>query len=115
MNHTPLGVMATLATESGTAFYVSLVQLANKIGVDLARLPHTVKILLENIARRAGSRDVTEADVVALARWPNGAGGIHCVHAGTGVDAGFHGVPAVVDLAALRSAVARSGRRAPTG
>ena len=67
-----LGVTATLTTHSGTASYVSLAKLATKTGADVARLPHTVKILLENIARRAGGRDVTDADVVALAQWPNG-------------------------------------------
>src|SRR5688572_11531468 len=39
--------------------------MAAKTGAEVARLPHTVKFLLENIARRAGGRDVSEADVVA--------------------------------------------------
>ncbi len=68
-----LNVTASLAIGPETASYVSLAKLAAKTGADVARLPHTVKILLENIARRAGGRDVSEADVVALARWPNGA------------------------------------------
>ena len=73
-NHpNPLGVTATLATDSGPASYVSLARLAMKTGASVARLPHTVKILLENIARRAGGRDVSDTDVVALAQWPNGA------------------------------------------
>src|SRR5438093_3857709 len=37
---------------------------------DLQRLPHTLKILLENLLRRTGSRDVRDEDVAALARWP---------------------------------------------
>src|SRR5439155_2572593 len=80
-------------------------------GADLPRLPHTVKILLENLLRRAGTRDVSEGDVAALAQWP----------AEPPPDAAvafmparvlmqdFTGVPAVVDLAAIRSAVARAG------
>ena len=75
----------------------------------MARLPHTVKILLENIARRAGGRDVSEADVVALARWPNGAAASIAFMPARVLMQDFTGVPAVVDLAALRSAVARSG------
>jgi aconitate hydratase len=109
-NHpNPLGVMATLATYSGSASYVSLAKLATKTGADVARLPHTVKILLENIARRAGGRDVTDADVVALAQWPHGADASLAFMPARVLMQDFTGVPAVVDLAALRSAVARSG------
>ena len=109
MINDPLGVTARLITDSGTASYVSLAKLAAKTGADVARLPHTVKILLENIARRAGGRDVTEADVVALARWPNGADASIAFMPARVLMQDFTGVPAVVDLAALRSAVARSG------
>ena len=104
-----LDSVATLKTASGNARYVSLAKLAAKTGTDVARLPHTVKILLENIARRAGGRDVSEADVVALARWPDGADCVPRLHAGASVDAGLHRRAAVVDLAAMRSAVARAG------
>ncbi|MBL8337383.1 MAG: hypothetical protein JNM97_11455, partial [Rhodoferax sp.] len=65
MTNDPLDITTTLATASGAASYVSLAKLAANTGADVASLPHTVKILLENIARRAGSRDVSEADVVA--------------------------------------------------
>jgi len=105
----PLGVTATLTTQAGTASYVSLAKLAAKTNTDVGRLPHTVKILLENIARRAGGRDVTEADVTALAQWPNGADAPIAFMPGRVLMQDFTGVPAVVDLAALRSAVARSG------
>ncbi|MFZ1832220.1 MAG: hypothetical protein WAU27_05340, partial [Pseudomonadales bacterium] len=67
-----LDSIATLKTTSGSARYMSLDRLAAQTGADVARLPHTVKILLENIARRAGGRDVSQADVESLARWPNG-------------------------------------------
>jgi len=109
MINNPFGVAATLTTQSGTASYVSLAKLAAKTSTDVGRLPHTVKILLENIARRAGGRDVTEADVVALAQWPNGADAPIAFMPGRVLMQDFTGVPAVVDLAALRSAVARSG------
>ena len=51
MRTDPLGVPASLITDSGTAFYMGLAKLAAKTGADVARLPHTLKILLENIAR----------------------------------------------------------------
>ncbi|HRI49413.1 MAG TPA: aconitate hydratase AcnA [Pseudomonadota bacterium] len=104
-----LDSIATLKTESGTARYLSLAKLAGKTGIDLARLPHTVKILLENIARRAGGRDVSQADVKALARWPDGADASLAFMPARVLMQDFTGVPAVVDLAAMRSAVARAG------
>ncbi len=39
-------------------------------GARLDVLPHTVKILLENLLRRSGGRDVSDEDVSALASWP---------------------------------------------
>ena len=104
-----LGYTATLKMQSGDVRYVSLDKLAGGIGADVARLPHTVKILLENIARRAGGRDVSPADVEALARWPNGADASLAFMPARVLMQDFTGVPAVVDLAAMRSAVARAG------
>ena len=104
-----LDSIATLKTASGNLRYVSLARLAGKTGADLARLPHTVKILLENIARRAGGRDVSQADVRSLARWPDGADAALAFMPARVLMQDFTGVPAVVDLAAMRSAVARAG------
>jgi aconitate hydratase len=104
-----LDSIATLKTASGTARYVSLAKLAGKTGTDLRRLPHTVKILLENIARRAGGRDVSQDDVKALARWPDGLDASLAFMPARVLMQDFTGVPAVVDLAAMRSAVARAG------
>jgi aconitate hydratase len=109
MSDDPLDLGSTLDINSGTVRYVSLANLANRTGADVASLPHTVKILLENIARRAGGRDVSELDVAALARWPNGADASIAFMPARVLMQDFTGVPAVVDLAALRSAVARSG------
>lgn len=109
MINDPLSVTATLRIGSETVTYVSLAKLAARTGAAVARLPHTVKILLENIARRAGGRDVSEADVVSLAQWPNGAAASIAFMPARVLMQDFTGVPAVVDLAALRSAVARSG------
>ena len=73
-------------------------------------LPHTVKILLENLLRRAGTRDVSDGDVVALASWPDPAPGASVAFVPSRVlMQDFTGVPAVVDLAAMRSAMARAG------
>jgi aconitate hydratase len=77
---------------------------------DVGRLPHTVKILLENLLRRAGSRDVSEGDVSALAAWPSGSPDANLAFMPTRVlMQDLTGVPAIVDLAAMRSAMARAG------
>ena len=113
MKNDPLGIVATLPaganSDSTNLQYVSLAKLGKKMGVDVTRLPHTVKILLENIARRVGGRDVTEADVAALANWPTDTEDSLAFMPARVLMQDFTGVPAVVDLAAMRSAVARSG------
>ncbi|NHN36425.1 aconitate hydratase AcnA [Pseudomaricurvus alcaniphilus] len=109
MTSDPLGIVATMATASTKAQFVSLTKVADKFGADVARLPCTVKILLENIARRAGGRDVSLADVEALAQWPHGAEASIAFMPARVLMQDFTGVPAVVDLAAMRSAVARAG------
>src|SRR5260221_2111730 len=79
--------------------------------VDPARLPYTVCVLLENLLRRAGDDHVSEDDVRALAQWLDGAPGANLAHMPARVIMqDLTGVPAVVDLAAMRSAVARAGK-----
>ncbi|MCA9213354.1 MAG: aconitate hydratase, partial [Planctomycetales bacterium] len=109
MTNDPLGIAATLTFATTTAHYVSLAKLADKTGADVERLPHTVKILLENIARRVDGRDVSQADVESLAHWPHGADASIAFMPARVLMQDFTGVPAVVDLAAMRSAVARAG------
>jgi aconitate hydratase A / 2-methylisocitrate dehydratase len=80
---------------------------------DLARLPYTVKVLLENLMRHAdaGSSLVTADDVRALAAWDpaNPAEYEIPFMPGRVVLQDFTGVPCVVDLAAMRDAVAEMG------
>jgi aconitate hydratase A / 2-methylisocitrate dehydratase len=74
------------------------------------RLPKTVKVLLENLLRRAGTRDVSDEDVAALASWPDGIADASLAFMPSRVlMQDFTGVPAVVDLAAMRGAAARAG------
>ena len=95
----------------GVAYY-RLETLAQRGVGDVARLPMTVKILLENLLRHGGDRFVTDDDVAALAGW-DGRPAQHdreraFVPARVLLQ-DFTGVPAVVDLAAMRSAVQRRG------
>ncbi len=79
---------------------------------DTQRLPHTVRILLEGLLRNAGGPHVREEDVLALAGWPEapGAGMRVPFFPARVLLQDFTGVPAVVDLAAMRAAMARAGR-----
>ena len=78
---------------------------------DLDRAPMTVKVLLENVLRHAGGDVVTEDDVRTLAAWrPGGAGEAEVPFLPARVILqDFTGVPAVVDLAAMRDAMAALG------
>ena len=80
---------------------------------DLARLPYTVKVLLENALRHAasGSGLVSPADVRALASWdPTQPAEAELPFMPARVILqDFTGVPCVVDLAAMRDAVAAMG------
>src|SRR5262245_14495493 len=101
----PFGARGRLETGGGP---VDCYRIASVAPSD--RLPHTVRILLENLLRRAGSRDVSQDDVRALASWPNGDPDAELAFMPSRVlMQDFTGVPAVVDLAAMRSAVDRAG------
>jgi aconitate hydratase A / 2-methylisocitrate dehydratase len=78
---------------------------------DLARAPMTVKILLENVMRHAGKGPVREQEARALAGWqPRSASEAEIPFLPARVLLqDFTGVPAVVDLAAMRDAMADIG------
>ena len=79
--------------------------------IDLATLPVTVKILLENTLRHAGGGVVEAADVETLLAWRPGAAAeaeIPFMPARVLLQ-DFTGVPAVVDLAVMRDAMADLG------
>ena len=78
---------------------------------DVARLPYTLRILLENVLRREDGETVTTADVEAVARWNASAEPSDEVTFAPArvLLQDFTGVPAVVDLAAMRDAMADFG------
>jgi aconitate hydratase len=75
------------------------------------RLPYSLKILLENLLRHEDGRDVTRDDILALANWdPQAAPSTEISFTPARVVLqDFTGVPAVVDLAAMRDAVVKLG------
>ena len=75
------------------------------------RLPYALKILLENLLRHEDGRDVTRDDILALASWdPQADPSTEISFTPSRVILqDFTGVPAVVDLAAMRDAVVKLG------
>jgi aconitate hydratase len=80
-------------------------------GLDLARLPFSLRVLLENLLRHEDGVVVTADDILALAGWdPQAPPGREIAFTPARVLLqDFTGVPAVVDLAAMRGAMARLG------
>ncbi|MGH7543395.1 MAG: aconitase family protein, partial [Gemmatimonadota bacterium] len=80
-------------------------------GHDLARLPYSLKILLENLLRNEDGVSVTAEDVEALAGWDPKAAPSHEIAfmPARVLLQDFTGVPALVDLAAMRDAMAEMG------
>jgi aconitate hydratase A / 2-methylisocitrate dehydratase len=80
-------------------------------GIDLARLPYSLKVLLENLLRHEDGENITEDDIRALAGWdPKAEPGREIAFTPARVIMqDFTGVPAVVDLAAMRDAVVALG------
>ncbi|MEB2283508.1 MAG: aconitate hydratase AcnA [Myxococcales bacterium] len=108
------GARARLAGSALTVDYYRLGALAKESGVVLDRLPVTVKILLENVLRHQDKPFASADDVLSLARWnPATAASTAASELpfmpSRVVLQDFTGVPAVVDFAAMRAAVARAG------
>src|SRR6202789_2649143 len=78
---------------------------------DVARLPFSLKVLLENLLRTEGNGAVSAQDVEALASWDAKAEPSKEIAFSPArvLMQDFTGVPAVVDLAAMRDAMAQMG------
>ena len=100
---------ATLDVD-GEQYEIHRLDVVEKAGYSIDRLPYSLRILLENLLRHQGGLD-SEGDVEALARWdPRAAPSREIAFTPSRVLLqDFTGVPAVVDLAAMRDAMARMG------
>src|SRR5690606_24602236 len=78
---------------------------------DIVRLPYSLKILLENLLRTEDGENITEAHIEALVNWdPKAEPDTEIAFTPARVVMqDFTGVPAVVDLAAMRDAMTRLG------
>ena len=102
----------TLTVDGRSYVYYSLPE-AEKNGLTgISKLPFSMKVLLENLLRHEDGRTVTKADITAMAEWLDDTGK-------AGKEIGFRparvlmqdftGVPAVVDLAAMRDGMSALG------
>ena len=107
----PFGTRSTLTTSQGKLEYFRLDALTDAGVGKVHRLPFSIKVLLESVLRNVDGFTITEDDVRTLASW--GAPGsqdreIPFVPSRVLLQ-DFTGVPSLVDLAAMRDAMARLG------
>jgi aconitate hydratase len=106
-----LGAQAVLSSRAGNHRIHRLDALLRHGVTGLDRLPLSIRILLESALRNLDEFEVRTQDVMALARWSPGAAAAREVpfKVARVILQDFTGVPAVVDLAAMRSAMKRAG------
>lgn len=105
-----LNSLKTLEIDDKTYHYFSLPEAAKSLG-DLSKLPMSLKVLLENLLRWEDNKTVTGTDLKALAAWLGERRSDREIQYRPArvLMQDFTGVPAVVDLAAMRAAVAKAG------
>ncbi|WP_434629709.1 aconitate hydratase AcnA [Pseudomonas sp. Z1-29] len=105
-----LKTLKTLQVDARTYHYFSLPDAARSLG-DLDKLPMSLKVLLENLLRWEDEKTVTGADLKALAGWLKERRSDREIQYRPArvLMQDFTGVPAVVDLAAMRAAVEKAG------
>ena len=103
----------TLKVGTKTYTYFSL-KAAEKNGLKgISKLPYSLKVLLENLLRFEDGRSVTKADIEAIAKWVKNRGKDEkeiAFRPARVLMQDFTGVPAVVDLAAMRDAMKGLGK-----
>ncbi len=106
-----LGAKSKLSTAGGDVTAYRLSAITDRGLGDISRLPFSIKVLLESVLRNIDGFTITEKDVATLAKWsPDTAGKVETPFIPARVLLqDFTGVPAVVDLAAMRDAMAKLG------
>ena len=110
--HDSLKARRTLKVEGKDYDYFSLAAAAQAAGLgDVSRLPFSMKVLLENLVRLENGRTVTLDDIKAVAEWLKTRRSEREIafRPARVLMQDFTGVPAVVDLAAMRQAMAKLG------
>jgi len=104
-------VRSTFSTSHGSYTYYSLPRLEEQGLTSLRRLPFSIRIMLESLLRLCNGVEITEQDVINLAGWEPVAEKrpVLPYRPARVIMQDFTGVPAVVDLAAMRDAMTRLG------
>jgi aconitate hydratase A / 2-methylisocitrate dehydratase len=107
----PFHARATLQSSAGPVTIYRLDALEKAGLCTASRLPYSIRVLLESVLRHAGGGLVSEEDVRSLASWKAKAvpAGEVPFMVGRVLMQDFTGVPAIVDLAAMRGAMKRLG------
>ncbi|NCC22757.1 MAG: aconitate hydratase AcnA [Alphaproteobacteria bacterium] len=108
--HDTLQSRRTITVDGRDYDYFSLRAVAEKTG-NIDRLPHTLKVLLENLLRYEDGRSVTTDDIQAVIDWQKERRSTREIayRPARVLMQDFTGVPAVVDLAAMRDAMVQLG------
>ena len=111
MDRDYFGVREPLQTPQGSYMIYRLDRLEKEGLTELRRLPFSIRVLLESVLRQCNEQEFTHQDVINLAGWGARAKERPSVPFAPArvIMQDFTGVPAVVDLAAMRSAIARLG------
>jgi aconitate hydratase len=105
----PFGVRKVLKTREGRFAYWSLPSLEKQGLAELAAMPFAIRVLLEQALRQVDGFAVREQDVRTLCRWDRKGSREFPFKPARVVMQDFTGVPAIVDLAAMRDAMAELG------
>jgi aconitate hydratase len=105
------GTRRLIKTASSDYHIYSLLELERRGLIQLDRIPFSIRIMLESLLRQCNQIEIKREDVMNLAGWqPQSANRLSLPYRPARVIMqDFTGVPAVVDLAAMRSAVKRMG------
>lgn len=99
-------------TSGNQTYQIYNLSKAEENGLDgISRLPYSLKVLLENLLRHEDNNVVTKADIMAFSKWLSTKTSKHEIayHPARVLMQDFTGVPAVVDLAAMRDAITKLG------
>jgi aconitate hydratase len=112
MSHNTLNTLKEFPIAAGqTGQFHSLPALAESLGVNLSRLPVSIRIVLESVLRNCDGKKVTEEHVRQLANWKPTAARTEEIPfvVARVVLQDFTGVPLLADLAAMRNVAAKNG------
>lgn len=107
-----MSYIETIVISGRSLEIVSIPNIARRFGVDFESIPYSIRILIENVARQGivwGNPDVSESDVQAIVNWKENIGIGLPLFVERVIFPDSSGIPALMDLAALRDSIDRAG------